>query len=320
MPTTTVKIYEVNNSYVSNGGSSLILGEFTMTIDDNDSRLHADEGADPGAPQTLTTDAGTVTDYDFIYDDTSTINGESVTIKTFQLTIGGVTRSFVMSDDSRALDGVEAGDTITLGTFANYSSIPYSSIACFTAGTLIETVNGVLPVEDITLGTLVVTRDNGAQPVRWAGTTHVSGRHLSQNTSLRPVQFDVGALGPNSPSAPLALSPQHRVLLEGWSVELTTGHTEVLVAAKHLKGQPGIRAGRWKDGVTYVHIMFDDHEVITANGAPCESFLFGDAIQSDLPSAQEEEIRALFPELTEQPLLPARPVLKRRETKALLRA
>ena len=317
MPVTTVKIYEVNNSYVSNGGSTPILGEFTMTIDDNDARLHADEAADPGRSQDITTTAGTVSAYDFIYDDVSTINGQTVTIKTFQLTIGGVTRSFVMSDDSRALDGVATGDTLTLSTFADYSTIPYSSIACFVSGTMIRTKAGEKRVEDIRPGDTILTRDNGAQPVRWAGQVTVSGRTLAQNSALRPVLITAGALGPGCPSAPLLLSPQHRVLLDGWSVELATGQCEVLVAAKHLKGQPGISAGLWREGVTYVHIMFDQHEVIMANGAPCESFLFGEAIQSDMPTAQEDEIKALFPELAVNPPLAARPVLKRRDARAL---
>lgn len=289
-----------------------------MTVDDNDARLHANEAADPGASQDITTTAGTVSDYTFLYDDSSTINGETVTIKTFQLTIDGVTRSFVMSDDSRALDGVETGDTLTLGTFGNFSTLPYSSVACFVADTMIETPDGLRAVQDLKPGDLVFTRDNGPQTVRWAGQTTLTGRELSVNNALRPVRLDADALAPGCPSVALTLSPQHRVLLEGWSVELTTGHTEVLVAAKHLKGQPGIRAGRWKDGVTYVHIMFDHHEVIMANGAPCESFLFGEAIQSDLPSAQADEIRALFPDLCAQTPLAARPILKRRETRALL--
>lgn len=320
LPTTTIKIYEVDPSYVSTGGNTSILNIYTLTINDNDNSLDMDEADDPGPSQVLTTDAGTVTDYTFLMNETSTINGQTVTLKTFEMTIDGITRTFVMSDDTARLSGVEVGDTLTQGSTSAYSSVRYRDIACFVSGTKIDTPDGLKPVEALGTGDLVLTRDHKAQPIRWAGQTHVAAEVLSERNNLRPVHFDAGALGPNTPSEPLLLSPQHRVLLEGWSVELTTGHTEVLVPAKFLKGQSGIRSGRWKDGVTYVHIMFDRHEVIMANGAPCESFLFGDAIRSEMPIAQMIELRTLFPELEKSSQFSARPVLKRRETRTVLMA
>ena len=42
-------------------------------------------------------------------------------------------------------------------------------IPCFTPGALIETEDGQVPVEDIRPGDMVMTIDNGLQPVRWVG-------------------------------------------------------------------------------------------------------------------------------------------------------
>ena len=64
-------------------------------------------------------------------------------------------------------------------------------------------------------------------------------------------------------------------------------------------------------------MLFDQHELITANGAPCESFLFCEAMQSDMLSAQEDEIKSLFPEFAVNPPLAARLVLKRLDAWAL---
>ena len=320
MPSITVKIYEVTNAYVSTGADSPVLNIFTMTIDDNDGRLHANEAADPGAPQVITTDAGTVTDYNFIYDDTISINGVTETVKTFQMEIGGVTRSFIMSDDSMRLEGVEVGDTVDLTSYTGYSTVTCNSIPCFVAGTMIDTPDGPRAVEVLEPGDLVNTRDNGPCPIRWAGQSTLTGRDLAKKPNLRPVRIKAGTFGPDSPREHLSVSPQHRILLSGWPVEISTGHDEVLVAAKLLKGQDGIGQGEWKTGVTYVHIMLDRHEIVTANGLPAESFLFGDSIRSDMDADRETEILSIFPELSNRCLDPARPILKRRDVKTLLAA
>ena len=49
--------------------------------------------------------------------------------------------------------------------------------------------------------------------------------------------------------------------------------------------------------VSYIHLMFDAHEVILADGAWTESFQPGDHSMRALGSAQRDEIVSLFPEL-----------------------
>lgn len=49
---------------------------------------------------------------------------------------------------------------------------------------------------------------------------------------------------------------------------------EVLVAAAQLVGLPGITTAP-PQAVTYLHLLFDRHEVVFANGAPSESLYPG---------------------------------------------
>lgn len=42
------------------------------------------------------------------------------------------------------------------------------TVICFAAGTMIRTARGERPVEKLRVGDLVVTRDNGLQPLAWA--------------------------------------------------------------------------------------------------------------------------------------------------------
>ena len=74
-------------------------------------------------------------------------------------------------------------------------------------------------------------------------------------------------------------------------------------------------------GTTYIHIMFDQHEVILSDGAWTESFQPGDVSLAGIGQAQRDEIFALFPELaTEEGIesySAARKSLKRYEAKLL---
>ena len=320
MVTRTVTIYEVPNTYVDNGTTVTITNVFTMTIDDDDATLDATAGADTGTPQILTSTAGTITSYNFIYDDSVTINGTAETVKTFQLVIGGVTRSFIMNDTGTDIPGATVGDTLALQSFANYTPVSYASIPCLAAGSRVATDKGEIPVEDLRPGMLVQTFDNGMQPIRWIGSTRLTRRELLSEPKLAPIRIEAGALGENLPLRTLTVSPQHRVLLDGWEVELNFGVDEALAPAIGLAGLPGIERVIPHDGVEYFHLLFDQHEIIFANGLPTESFFVGDTIRAGMDSEQLAEIMRLFPQLARQygPMAgTARMVLKPQEMGAI---
>ncbi len=167
-------------------------------------------------------------------------------------------------------------------------SVPYSEFACFTAGTKIKTALGERNIEDIKPGDRVMTRDHGLQTVRWAGSRTVAGVG-----DMAPIAFEEGTLGC---SEQLLVSPNHRMLISGAMAELVCGDEEMLISAKLLVNDRTVR--RIEGGfVTYVHIMFDYHEVIWANDCPSESFYAGEHSIDTLNSDQAREILAIFPEL-----------------------
>jgi len=178
--------------------------------------------------------------------------------------------------------------TMSDGANSDVGIVNVSSIPCFVAGTLIDTPDGPRPVEAIAPGDLVLTRDDGAQPVRWAG-----ARTVEAQGAFAPVAIAEGALGAHGA---LMLSPEHRVLVEGHTAELLFGEREVLVAAKHLVDGQAVtqRAG---GEVTYVHLMFDRHQVVTTEGLESESFLPGPQTRSSFEADVLDEICAIFPEL-----------------------
>ncbi|MEP2530992.1 Hint domain-containing protein [Shimia sp.] len=179
--------------------------------------------------------------------------------------------------------------TYTFGTFNTDGAVDYDDlVVCFTAGTLIVTDKGQFPIETLREGDFVLTRDNGFQPLRWIGT-----RTVKPNAKTAPILLAGGTLGNH---ADLIISPNHRMMVRPPSSEMFFQEPEVLVTAKGLIGMQGVTRLDVEQ-VTYVHILFDRHELVFANGAPSESFLPGPQAMNALEAETRDEVLQLFPEL-----------------------
>ena len=107
--------------------------------------------------------------------------------------------------------------------------------------------------------------------------------------------------------------------MEGARAEMFFGEAEVLVAATHLTALQGVDQVLTA-GISYIHLLFDRHEIICADGAWTESFQPADRSLTSMEEDHRAEIEALFPELalrdTAYPA--ARPTLKAHEARVLL--
>ena len=208
------------------------------------------------------------------------------------------------------------GNIVGTLTFENIENV----VPCFTPGTVIATPRGERPVEDLMVGDKIVTRDNGIQEIRWVGAKALSYGELAASEHLRPILITRGSLGKDLPERDMMVSPNHRVLVANERTALYFEEHEVLVAAKHLVDNHRIRDVQ-SLGTTYIHFMFDRHEVVLGNGCWTESFQPGDYSLNGLGNAQRGEIYELFPELKtgegRQKYTAARKTLKRHEAKLL---
>ena len=169
-------------------------------------------------------------------------------------------------------------------------------IPCFTPGAMIATPKGEVRVESLREGDRVITRDNGIQEIRWTGNRTLNRAELAEGDNLKPILIKAGSLGQNLPERDMLVSPQHRVLVTGETPQLYFEESEVLVAAKHLVGKQGVSIMDTMR-TTYIHFMFDRHEVVLSDGAWTESFQPGDQSLGSMGEASRDEIFALFPEL-----------------------
>ena len=185
-------------------------------------------------------------------------------------------------------DGKDAGKIV----FSEIEQI----IPCFTPGIRIATPRGEVSVESLSVGDRVITRDNGLQVIRWIGRRDLTATDFMTNPHLWPIRISKGALGNDLPERDMMVSPNHRMLVANDKTVLYFEESEVLVAAKHLTGLPGVirtSAGN----LTYIHLMFDQHEVILSDGTWSESFQPGLQSLAGVGNAQRTELFELFPEL-----------------------
>lgn len=208
-----------------------------------------------------------------------------------------------------------AGGSITLtGVTGADLTEDNTNVACFTAGALIETENGQVPVEQLERGMRLRTIDGGLRPVR-----ALLRRTVDGTGDLAPIRIMAGTLGNDRD---LLVSPAHRMLISDWRAEMLFGLDEVLVSAVNLvRGDMIARVPM--ERVTYFHILLDRHEIIFAEGAATESFhLTREAVDAVEYGDAEEgavatEIARLFPELLQCASRCARPVVKGYEARAL---
>jgi hypothetical protein len=220
------------------------------------------------------------------------------------------------TDGDAVLTFPEGERLILLGVpasqFSTQAGAQATGIPCFTAGTLIRTPAGEVPVERLRPGDLVVTRDNGPQPLRWVAMRRIGPEDLATHPELRPVRIAPGALGN---ARPLVVSPQHGLLVA--RADGDEGFARAIQLARMRGG--GVRIATGVRSVTYFHLAFDRHEVIFSNSLPSESFHPGERALAGLTAAARAEFARLFPDLAAYGG-PARGYLRRADLPARLAA
>ncbi|RPE66987.1 hemolysin type calcium-binding protein [Pacificibacter maritimus] len=200
-------------------------------------------------------------------------------------------------NDSGAKTGTVNFDT---GETLSFSGI---ELICFARGSEIITSNGPVNVEDLEVGCMVLTMDNGMQPLRWIGSTKLDSHALAARPKFKPIKISAGALGNGTPMTDLMVSRQHRILVRSAIAERMFGVPEILVAAIKLVELPGIEIVEDAENVEYFHILFDEHEIVFSNGAATESLFTGPEALKAVTEDARAEIIELFPDIETQTAL-----------------
>lgn len=147
-----------------------------------------------------------------------------------------------------------------------YSTLGLPSAFCYAKGTLIRTVFGYVPIEELKEGDEILTYgqlrkcnqiDHPAQfkKVKFVGKLWVQ---IFSPVTM-PVTFKKGSLGPNMPFEDLTVSPNHAIVKDG-----------KMIAAHHFVNGETIIRHKCTEMDYYV-VQSDDHYVIDANGVKSET-------------------------------------------------
>ena len=184
-----------------------------------------------------------------------------------------------------ALAGDYSGSTTT-GLSGTAATGFHVFVTCYAAGTAILTEAGETAVEAIRAGDAVVTVAEGRRTVRtveWTGERRVDCTRHPRPEQVWPVRVRAGAFGEKIPHRDLWLSPDHAVFVEG-----------VLIPIKFLINHSTIAQVPVNE-ITYYHLELARHDVLLAEGLPCETYLdVGDRSNFD----NVHDVMRLFPDFS----------------------
>ncbi|WP_408871019.1 Hint domain-containing protein [Gluconobacter cerinus] len=154
------------------------------------------------------------------------------------------------------------------GTYFTASSFTYSGsdLTCFLSGSMIETSDGLVAVEDLTIGSEVITFNNGIEILRrvtWAGHAHCTVRpYLPLDQAGYPVRILKDAVSDGVPFKDMLITAEHCLFFDGKFVP-----ARMLVNGRSIFYDTSITS------YDYYHIETEEHSVIMADGMLTESYL-----------------------------------------------
>ena len=213
--------------------------------------------------------------------DPTAILSEGVYIQRFTADGAPVTSPVLLSSETGSVVavtdrrlGVAAGPDG--GTLVAYLAAPSSAdeanqivvddatnvaIPCFATGTRIATPRGLVAVERLLAGDVVMTVSGGSQVIQWIGRRHIDCRRHINPERVWPIRVAPHAFGDGRPGRPLLLSPDHAIFIE-----------DVLIPVKFLVNSSTV-VQLSVDAVEYYHVELPRHDVVLADGLPTESYL-----------------------------------------------
>lgn len=124
------------------------------------------------------------------------------------------------------------------------------------AGTTIMTLDGEIPVEHLSVGDRIITRDSGMSVIRSINTRDVK---------LQPIRIKAGSLGHTRPDRDMIVAPGTRIHIRDWRAEALFGAAAATVEASRLVDGEFLAQLPSRD-VKVFDLMFDREHILYADG------------------------------------------------------
>ena len=124
------------------------------------------------------------------------------------------------------------------------------------AGTTIMTLDGEMPVEHLSVGDRVITRDSGMAVLRAV---------KSESIRTQTIRIKAGSLGHTRPDRDMIVAPQAQIHIRDWRAEALFGATAAIVSADRLVDGEYLAFQENAD-VTLYTLEFDRQHIVYADG------------------------------------------------------
>ncbi|RJE79731.1 Hint domain-containing protein [Paracoccus sp. JM45] len=251
--------------------------------------------------------------------DFSNNDGDIIDLSSYFTTMDEMISASSEQDDGSLLitlpsDSASGSVTIYDTTIADLNRLNIN-VVCFCAGTTIQTPTGARLIETLKAGDPVTIYDGSIRILRAINRRVLGYNELSTRPYLWPVKIAAGALGNAVPAADLHVSPQHRILSNSQIATRMTG-TSTLIAAKEFLNIKGVSQPQPDGPITYIHLVFDQHQIICAEGCWSESFFPGKQAMAALPEKMKREYNEIF--VSAESRMAATNILKGHKAKKLV--
>ena len=124
------------------------------------------------------------------------------------------------------------------------------------AGTTIMTLDGEMPVEHLTAGTRVITRDSGMAVLRDV---------TAQTLRVAPIRIKAGSLGHTRPDRDMMVAPGTQIHIRDWRAEALFGAPAAMVEASRLVDGEFLAVQDTREMTVYT-LTFDRQHILYADG------------------------------------------------------
>ena len=172
------------------------------------------------------------------------------------------------------------------------------AFAAFTHGTLIQTVDGPVAVEDLAPGAELATADGETAPLMWKGAiTIVPGAPTLRETPEKLYRVTADAFGLGRPARDVLLGPDARLLTRDPSVRAAVSADAAYVPVSSLADGVSVVEVTPVNPIRVYHLHTSRHLTLLAGGLEVETFAPRTSMSESLSHEMMAVFMTLFPHL-----------------------
>lgn len=175
-----------------------------------------------------------------------------------------------------------------------------AAFSAFAHGTLINTTQGLVAVEDLEPGTRIITAERGAQPLLWVGSMKLVPNAVHKTAhDARMTRIMADAFGVGRPMPDLLTGPGARLLTRPPDMRGANGNDRMMVPSRDLSDGISVIDIIPPSPVAVYHLALQHHSTIWANGLEMESFHPGQGFQQTMGQNMLTLFLSMFPHIRE---------------------